>query len=223
MARLPDPELAERRRRQILNAAKACFERRGFHQSTMHEICAEAQISAGALYRYFGSKADIIAAIAQENRRELEGPLTAMRENRAGLLEALTLIFRIFFHHVQGMRGVGIMGDVLGEAARDPALSARLGEIDAASKKRLSEAVALAQMRGEVDAALDPDVAAESIFAIFEGIAFRNAICPVHSPEIMASRARDIVARYLSPRSEPPMSSHPHNKMRPLALERESS
>jgi AcrR family transcriptional regulator len=53
MARLADPGLAERRRRQILEAAAVCFRRRGFHQATMQEICSEAGISPGALYRFF--------------------------------------------------------------------------------------------------------------------------------------------------------------------------
>ena len=48
MSRLANPELAERRRRQILDAALACFRRRGFHQTSMSEICTEADISAGA-------------------------------------------------------------------------------------------------------------------------------------------------------------------------------
>ncbi|HVK80674.1 MAG TPA: helix-turn-helix domain-containing protein, partial [Verrucomicrobiae bacterium] len=70
MARIADPLLADRRRRQIMDAAIVCFRRRGFHQASMQEICAEAGISAGALYRYFGSKADIIGAIAEESRAE---------------------------------------------------------------------------------------------------------------------------------------------------------
>jgi AcrR family transcriptional regulator len=47
----------EARRQQILDAALACFSRRGFHQSTMQDICQEAELSPGAVYRYFRSKA----------------------------------------------------------------------------------------------------------------------------------------------------------------------
>ncbi|MEJ0022097.1 MAG: helix-turn-helix domain-containing protein [Alphaproteobacteria bacterium] len=63
MARVADPDLTERRKRQIMEAALACFRRKGFHQSSMQEICAEAHLSSGAIYRYFPSKTDIIAAI----------------------------------------------------------------------------------------------------------------------------------------------------------------
>ena len=36
------PEYLEHRRQQILGAAAACFSRNGFHQTSMHDICAEA-------------------------------------------------------------------------------------------------------------------------------------------------------------------------------------
>ena len=51
MPRLADPALPERRRLQILDAARSCFRERGFRQATIEEICAEARISPGALYR----------------------------------------------------------------------------------------------------------------------------------------------------------------------------
>ena len=47
---------AERRDQQtqrILDAAKACFVRYGFQGASMQQICAEAGMSPGALYRYF--------------------------------------------------------------------------------------------------------------------------------------------------------------------------
>ena len=42
------PEYLELRRQQILDAAAACFSRRGFHQTTMQDICTEAGLSPGA-------------------------------------------------------------------------------------------------------------------------------------------------------------------------------
>ena len=59
-------EHLERRRQQILDAARACFIRKGFHETSMQDIFAEANLSAGAVYRYFKSKNEIIEAIAAE-------------------------------------------------------------------------------------------------------------------------------------------------------------
>jgi TetR/AcrR family transcriptional regulator, repressor for uid operon len=55
---------------RILEAAKKCFVRSGFRGASMQEICAEAGMSPGALYRYFPSKESIIEAISENNRRE---------------------------------------------------------------------------------------------------------------------------------------------------------
>ena len=49
------------RRNEILEAAQRCFVRSGFHHASMQDICAEAGMSPGKLYRYFPSKEAIIA------------------------------------------------------------------------------------------------------------------------------------------------------------------
>ena len=50
------------RRQQIIDAAYRCFARKGFHQATMRDIYAEANLSPGAVYHYFDSKDAIIQA-----------------------------------------------------------------------------------------------------------------------------------------------------------------
>ena len=53
----------EARRQQILDAAVSCFAERGFHATSMRDICKQAKLSAGAVYRYFPSKEDLIAGM----------------------------------------------------------------------------------------------------------------------------------------------------------------
>ncbi|REE99268.1 TetR/AcrR family transcriptional regulator [Thermomonospora umbrina] len=65
MPRVSEEHL-ERRRRQVLDAARVCFARRGFHETSMQDIFAESGMSAGAVYRYFKSKGDLVEAIAAD-------------------------------------------------------------------------------------------------------------------------------------------------------------
>src|SRR5690242_15568423 len=58
------------RRTEILDAAERCFARAGFHQASMQDICSEAGMSPGNLYRYFPSKEALIAGICERNRAE---------------------------------------------------------------------------------------------------------------------------------------------------------
>ena len=69
MARTVNPERRAARRQQILDGASACFAEKGFHATSMQDICDAAGMSPGALYRYFSSKDDIIIAIVEEERR----------------------------------------------------------------------------------------------------------------------------------------------------------
>lgn len=64
MPRVSDEHLAARRQ-QILEAAWRCFARQGFHETSMQDVFAEAGLSAGAVYRYFPSKADLVRATAE--------------------------------------------------------------------------------------------------------------------------------------------------------------
>lgn len=63
MARVSQEHLAARRR-QILDGAARCFARDGFHGTSMQDVLEESGLSAGAVYRYFRSKDEIIEALA---------------------------------------------------------------------------------------------------------------------------------------------------------------
>lgn len=76
MPRVSDEHL-ERRRRQIMDAAVRCFARKGFHETTLQDVFRESGLSAGAVYRYFKSKNDLVQAITAEER----GPVTAVIES----------------------------------------------------------------------------------------------------------------------------------------------
>jgi AcrR family transcriptional regulator len=52
------------RRRQILEAACRCFARRGFRETAMLDICREANLSIGTIYRYFPDKEALILSVA---------------------------------------------------------------------------------------------------------------------------------------------------------------
>ncbi|SCE42811.1 transcriptional regulator, TetR family [Streptomyces sp. DpondAA-F4a] len=65
MARVSQEHL-DARRRQILTGAARCFARNGFHGTSMQDVLKEVGLSAGAVYRYFAGKDDLIAAIADE-------------------------------------------------------------------------------------------------------------------------------------------------------------
>lgn len=59
-----DAEHVQARRRQILDAARRCFARKGFAGTSMGDIVRESGLSTGAIYSYFKGKDELIAAVA---------------------------------------------------------------------------------------------------------------------------------------------------------------
>ena len=51
------------RTQDILGAAMSAFARKGVDDTTMQEIAAEAGLSAGAIYRYYPSKVELLRAV----------------------------------------------------------------------------------------------------------------------------------------------------------------
>ena len=54
----------ERRRQQILVAAKRVFSDKGFNKATMEDIAQEAELSPGTLYLYFKNKEELYASLS---------------------------------------------------------------------------------------------------------------------------------------------------------------
>lgn len=200
MARLADPELADRRRRQIMDAAIACFRRRGFHQATMQEICAEANISAGALYRYFGSKAEIIGAIAEDKHGDSD-VLFLEAARKGPVLDALCLIAREFFVKFEEGDGA-LIADIFAECIRDDAIADALHEIASRGTQYCVEAIKTGQARGEFDSTLDPILTANTLFAAIEGIGLRRAFMRDTNTDAAVAQFRILAERYLSPSHE---------------------
>lgn len=69
-------EYRDARRTHVLDAARRCFVRDGFHATSIADVCREAGVSPGVVYLYFASKDEIVAAIAAQN---LDGITQAAR------------------------------------------------------------------------------------------------------------------------------------------------
>jgi AcrR family transcriptional regulator len=54
----------ERRRQQIMVAAKRVFSEKGFSKATMEDIAQEAELSPGTLYLYFRNKEELYASLS---------------------------------------------------------------------------------------------------------------------------------------------------------------
>ena len=77
------PERREAKRAEIVAAARRCFSRDGFHRTSMPDIAAEAGVSAGAPYRYFAGKDEIILSITGDAFRLIFLPIEQLAAGTA--------------------------------------------------------------------------------------------------------------------------------------------
>ena len=106
------------RRAEILVAAQRCFVRSGFHGASMQDICAEAGMSPGNLYRYFPFKEALIAGIAERDRAEVGQQFAS-----ADLSHGLFAVLEGMAHHhfaVRPNEQVLLCTEVMSEARRNP-------------------------------------------------------------------------------------------------------
>jgi AcrR family transcriptional regulator len=95
------PEELESRRQEIVDAARTCFLRSGFHRTTTDEICREAAITPGGLYHYFGGKDEIIAAVIQQSSTDVIQRLQTMLDEAGDMRSAFGQIASFFIESMQ--------------------------------------------------------------------------------------------------------------------------
>ena len=176
--RTVDPERHQARRQQILEAAVACFMRKGFHATRTAEICAEAGMSPGNLFHYYPTKEAIIAAIVEEDQRETAARFATAAGAR-NLYDALIAIVEESLALLADPVYTRIGLEVLAEAVRNPEVFARVAQSEAGRKAQLVHLLATAVERGQARLAMPPAQAADWILLLLDG-AFGRAMVEEH-------------------------------------------
>ena len=138
------PEEVEQRRREIIDAARRCFLRRGFHQATTDEICREAAITPGGLYHYFRSKKDVIKAVVQDSADQAVAEVTSIAQMSPGPRSALQRLGALLAQTVQSpefLDNARLDVEIWSESLRSEDLSTILATGRAALHDALAEII----------------------------------------------------------------------------------
>ncbi|GIU67649.1 TetR/AcrR family transcriptional regulator [Candidatus Phycosocius spiralis] len=202
MPRTVNPLKAEIRRREILDAAQACFERRGFHGTSMDQICSEANISPGGLYRYFPSKEAIIAAMAEDERRSATLTFAAVRASDNFLL-ALSNLCEKFVEAYSDPNRAAFAAELMAEAVRNPKFAAVAREAESKIRSDITTLLQAGQELGHVEPSLDPAEASAVLMAAADGMGLRMTFMNDFTAHEAASALKKLVLRFLSPTKAP--------------------
>ncbi|MEX2159115.1 MAG: helix-turn-helix domain-containing protein [Dehalococcoidia bacterium] len=163
----------EARTQDILASALDMFARKGVDQTTMQDIATEAGISAGAIYRYFPSKDDLLRAVlvgcAEDNQRVFEG----VASEETSPIRALCAVGRKAWSWLkeEGAREQTIMNLEMSLAAarRPDELGPEQRRMVADTLGFIEQLVLQAQATGELDTSLDARALAQTLLASHVG------------------------------------------------------
>jgi TetR/AcrR family transcriptional regulator, transcriptional repressor of aconitase len=190
------PEYLDARRRQILDAARRSFVRNGFHATSMQDILREANLSAGAVYRYFKSKDEIIAAIGFANvaafTRALEEILPI--DDPPPLDEALGLLLAALERLDEEQDHAKITVQAWTESLRSPALAARVEEGWAELTSSLAGLVETYRHRGDIQSDVPANDVARLLVGLLHGFVVRKAVLGDGDAEAFRNGLRGIAS-----------------------------
>ncbi len=182
------------RRSEILDAAQRCFARSGFHQTSMQQICSEAGMSPGNVYRYFPSKEAIIAGITERDRAEVAARL-ASAQFTEDFFTSFAALARHYFVE-RGAEEIGLWAEIMSESRRNPTIAKIMNECDTDVKERLVAMLRSAQARGDISRDADIGAAIDMLMVIADGVWWRRAVDPTFDAGAVLPMLLD-VTRYM--------------------------
>ena len=165
------------RRSQILDAALVCFAKRGFHQTSMHDISAEAGISVGLIYRYFENKEAVISAMANRHKKEISEVLERARRAPT-LLESLEILFTAHCCENEPRVISAFVVDLYAEASRNPRVADLVRDVLQTAMDGVTDLIARSPEAESATHGLKPYELAELIFAVSRGMLMRDVLQP---------------------------------------------
>jgi len=159
----------EARRRGILAAAQRCVSRNGVQGTTMRDICRAANLSPGAIYRYFESKDQILGALAELRQAQIRRFFGRLASASApGELAKAVTALAADLDSEAAADGLRLDLHLWSRALKSPEVSASLGPGLEATVRAVEESLPSGRPQGS----------GRLIVALLQGLALHKALGP---------------------------------------------
>jgi len=167
MGRIAGTTAADTRDR-LLSAAADVFASRGYEGTRVADIARSAEVSNGALYSHFGSKAQLLMGALRAHGRRRLAELFSTDPNRS--ITDLLLAIGRWLPRRRDARGYLVVEGLVA-ARRDEDMARLMGDYVGERADWLAEIVRTGQRDGELDPSLSPDAVAHLCLLIGMGSA----------------------------------------------------
>jgi AcrR family transcriptional regulator len=194
MPRVSDQHLAARRQ-QIIDAARACFTRNGFHATTMQDVIREAGLSVGAVYRYFKSKEDLIGAIVDEVVAEIAERLKEATTARPLLPvdETIGQVFKVMEPALGPDGTFRVALQVWSESLYNPVLQDLVSRLYAKLRGLFLEYAQGLDDEGRLPEGVEPESLAVVLLSLVQGYALQRVLTGQPDPQTYLAGVRALL------------------------------
>ncbi|MFQ6058258.1 MAG: TetR/AcrR family transcriptional regulator [Anaerolineae bacterium] len=198
---MPKVDVADERRAQIIEAALACFARKGYHLTTMDDIVAESGLSKGSLYWYFKSKKEIFLATAVSFFQQMEASIQEVLGMPLSPGEKLRGIARTFLVGMEEAKPfIGVMVDFWSQTRQEEDVNQLLKSIYEPYAVALSGVIEEGIRQGEFRP-VNAGHMASLLIAVYDGLAMQLLAFPERvGLEGLTETLLDVLLEGLKPR-----------------------
>jgi TetR/AcrR family transcriptional regulator, repressor for uid operon len=195
MPRVKNPQLHLQRSEGILAAAARIFKMKGFHAARTEDICADAGLSAGTVFRHFKTKQEMITAIAQYELNCYKKSLEQLASKDG--LQWLANITENGVEELLRPTAFDLGTDSWLELARHPGSRPQLLEFDGYVRGLFARELEKGKADGWVRPQINASGVATLLLSILSGLAFDSEIGVEVDQAATAEALSDLVTNFI--------------------------
>jgi len=160
-------------RERILNSAAWLFAEQGFSRVSMPAIAEASGITAGAIYKHFASKADLLLEVVKSAIQSIPLFVQATQGN----MDATKLPLLAAAYTEPALKLLRQLSIELA-TAKDSEVKRIVSKSNELAIKRMSQSIAAAQATGSLDPSLHPDFVASAVLVFVMGLTHMETLLP---------------------------------------------
>lgn len=165
------------RRYEILDAAWRCAGRKGYRDTTVDDVCAEAGVSKGTFYGYFDSKQDLLLGLLDDDAGAVDQVLDELDKKRLGCRERLSRFSREMLQRGEDPAHVQVRVDLWNAMTTTPAVRERFAQATEQRRQVLRGWIEDGVRSGEI-LEVPSNALASLVLAVADGLLLHNALEP---------------------------------------------